>query len=208
MIQPIVEGWGEVSAFPVLLRRLLVEAGIFGVQVGKPIRRKRSELVQEAPLRHAIQLAKLRPGCSSILILFDSDDECPKELAPVVEQWATDEAGDVPCAVVMAHREYEAWFLASIESLRGHRGIRDDAEPHPRPETPRGAKQRLEERMRPGLSYSETADQAALTTQMDPASAFAGCRSFRRLVTAFGRLLVSSGIGVEEWPPVSWINEP
>ena len=204
MIQPIVEGWGEVSAVPVLLRRLLAEAGVFDLGVGKPIRRKRFELVRESPLRHAVQLAKLRPDCSSIVILFDSDDDCPKELAPVLEQWASDEAGETPCAVVMAHREYEAWFLASIESLRGKRGIREDAEPHPRPEVPRGAKEKLEARMRRGLSYSETADQAALTAQLDLASVYARCRSFRRMVTAFGSLMRRSGVDLEEWPPSSW----
>src|SRR2546426_7135782 len=46
----------------------------------------------------------------------------------------------VPCAVVLAHREYEAWFLASLESLRGRRGIRGDAEAHPDPEEPRDRK--------------------------------------------------------------------
>ncbi len=108
MIQPIVEGWGEVSAVPVLLRRLAATAGLYDVAIGRPIRRKRSELVQESPLRHAVQLARLRPDCRAILILFYSDDDCPKEMAPAVEAWAAAEAQDIPCAVVMAHREYEA----------------------------------------------------------------------------------------------------
>ena len=67
----------------------------------------------------------------------------------------------------MAYREYEAWFLASIESLRGQRGIRQDAQSHPAPEEPRGAKGQLEARLEQGRSYSETADQAALSATFD-----------------------------------------
>ncbi len=204
MLQPIVEGWGEVTAVPVLLRRFSAEAGAFGVRIGMPIRRKRSELVREDPVRHAVRLARLRPGCSSILILFDSDNDCPKELAPTIEMWAAAEAGGIPCAVVMAHREYEAWFLATMVSLRGKRGIREDAEPHPEPEAPRGAKGQLEARMGRGASYSPTADQAALTAEFDLATAYARCRSFRRMTSAFGALLTTSGIGLGQWPPSSW----
>ncbi len=104
----------------------------------------------------------------------------------------------------MAHREYEAWFLASIVSLRGKRGIREDAEPHPEPEAPRDAKGQLEARMCRGDSYSPTADQAALTAGFDLATAYARCRSFRRMASAFGTLLTNSGVRLGQWPPNSW----
>lgn len=57
--------------------------------------------------------------------------------------------------------------------------------------------------MRPGRSYSPTADQAALTARMDLAKAFRACRSFRKLVDAFGQLL---GLDREAgtWPPGVW----
>ena len=58
-IQPIVEGHGEVTAVPVLLRRLRDEAKAFAIDVNKPIRRRRSQLVEEAQLRRSIQLARL-----------------------------------------------------------------------------------------------------------------------------------------------------
>jgi len=41
-IQPIVEGHGEVSAVPVLLRRLRDQAQAFALDINAPIRRKRS----------------------------------------------------------------------------------------------------------------------------------------------------------------------
>lgn len=58
MIQPIVEGHGEVDAVPVLLRRLRDEAGAFDLQIGVPIRHTRAQLVREATLRQAVELAR------------------------------------------------------------------------------------------------------------------------------------------------------
>jgi hypothetical protein len=122
--------------------------------------------------------------------LFDGDGEkdCPEVQAPVILGWVRTEALNKPCAVVMAYREYEAWFLASIESLRGQRGIRADAESHPNPEQPKGAKGQLEARMEPARSYHETADQPALTGLFDLALTYQRCRSFQHLVKVFGEL--------------------
>jgi len=50
-IQPIVEGFGEVDAVPVLLRRLRDEAGVYEWDVNPPIRKERSQLVQEMVFR-------------------------------------------------------------------------------------------------------------------------------------------------------------
>jgi hypothetical protein len=104
----------------------------------------------------------------------------------------------------MANREYEAWFIASIESLRGKQRIREDADSHPNPETPRNAKGQLEKRMLAGSSYQETADQAPLTAAFDMALAHQRCRSFRRLVRAFGLLVSAAGVPLEAWPPEGW----
>lgn len=203
-IQPIVEGHGEVTAVPVLLRRFRDEAGAYGFEVNPAIRRHRSDFVREESMRNAVRLALVQDECRAILILFDGDDDCPLKLAPTVEAWAQDEAGPVPCAVVIAHREYEAWFIAAIESLRGRRGVRADAESHPDPEAPRDAKGKLEDRMGLGLSYAETADQAALTALFDMSAAYARCRSFRRMVRAFGLLVTGIGIELPAWPPAGW----
>jgi hypothetical protein len=192
---------------PVLLRRLRDESKAYEIEVGRPILRKRSEFVQEGPLRRAIRLALLRESCDAILILFDADDACPAALAPEIHEWAQNEAGTVPVAVVIACREYEAWFLASVESLRGFRGILPAATSHPEPEFPRGAKEQLEERMEAGRSYSETADQASLTARFDMASAYARCRSFRRMVRVFGLLVSATGKPVQDWPPPTWTVE-
>jgi hypothetical protein len=203
-IQPIVEGYGEVAAVPVLLRRLRDEAGTYELDVNAPIRRNRPDFVDESRLRLAVRIALQKPDCHAILILFDADDDCPKDLAPRIQAWAEAEAAGVPCAVVIANREYESWLLATIESLRGRRGIRPDAAAPTDPEIPRDAKGQLSDRMVAGRSYSETADQPALTAGFELAAAYARCRSFRRMVTAFGRLAAAAGVVLAAWPPAPW----
>ena len=78
----IVEGHGEVTAAPVLLRRLLWDcAQSYGVDVGNPvIRRTQSQLRREADVRDAVRLALAQPDCAAVLVLFDGEDECPVEL--------------------------------------------------------------------------------------------------------------------------------
>ena len=121
-------------------------------------------------------------------MLFDGDSDCPAELGPAVQGWATEAAGEVPCAVVIAHREYQAWILAAIDSLRGHRNVRSDAEAHRRPENPRGAKEQFELRVRPGSSYIETTDQSAFSARLSLSAAYCRSRSFRKLASSFGNL--------------------
>ncbi len=203
-IQPIVEGHGEVEAVPILLRRLMAQAGAYSLDIGRPIRQSRSQLLNEASLKKALRLALKQPDCGAVLVLFDSDRDCPLELAPRIESWARDEAGPVPCAVVMAHKEFEAWFLAAVESLRGKCGVRTDAGSHPSPEDVRGAKGRLEDLMAPGRSYMETSDQAKLAAAFDMGAAYAKCRSFRKMISAFGVLARASGGSLDEWPPAAW----
>jgi hypothetical protein len=207
-IQPIVEGHGEVAAVPVLLRRLRDLALIHPLEVNAPIRRHCTDFFEEAELRKAVRLA-LKQECDGILLIVDGDrdNDCPKDQAPEILAWAKDEAGTKPCAVVMAYREYEAWFLASIESLRGKRSIRQDAESHPNPEVPKGAKEQLEDRMEAGSSYQETADQPALSAQFDMEPTYRKCRSFRHLVKVFGELATAGGAELGgAWPPAEWLD--
>jgi len=204
IIQPIVEGQGEVDAVPVLLRRLRDEAQAWGLEVARPHRKPRTLLVKKEFLQSAVQVAGLTPDCVGILIILDADDDCPKIMARRLEEWAQDAAGDTPCSVVMANREYEAWFLASIETLRGKAGILPEAVSHPEPEIPRDAKGALELLMPYGASYSPTIDQAALTAHLDLESAYRSCRSFRKLVRAFGVFAATAGVAPEVWPPTAW----
>ena len=138
-------------------------------------------------------------------MLFDADDDCPKDLAPTLGGSAREASRGKPCAVVMANREYEAWFLASIETLRGKASILPDATSHYDPERPRDAKGQLDLRMPFGASYSPTVDQASLTAHLNFRSAYRRCRSFRKLVSAFGDLATAAGAAPAVWPPISWV---
>lgn len=206
-IQPIVEGHGDVAAVPVLLRRFVEEAQVWSVRIGRPIRQPRSRLVEEAGVKRAVRLARMQPNCGAVLMLFDGDSDCPAELGPTIHRWASEAAGGMPCGVVLAHREYEAWFLAAIESLRGHRAISNNAESHSNPENPRGAKEQLELRMDPGAIYLETSDQAALSARFSLSSAYRGSRSFRKLCRLFGDLVKAMGHDIGAWPPAEWTKD-
>lgn len=202
-IQPIVEGHAEVAAVPLLLRRLRDEAEAFHLDVNRPIRQKRAALIRENSLGDAVKLALLQERCSAILILIDADDDCPKTMAPRLLCVARKVAGKTPCAVVMATCEYEAWFLAGIESLRGKCGIRSDAVCPSNFETCRGAKEKLEELM--ADCYHGTVDQPALSALVDLRMVYSRCRSFRHLVTAFGELAEALGPISKPWPPSAWL---
>jgi hypothetical protein len=187
MIQPIVEGHGEVEAVPVLLRKLAALMAVAYVDVGRPIRRTRSELVMRDRLAQAIELARLKPRCSGIFVLFDADDDCLKTLAPRIQRWADELAREIPAAVVMANREYESWLLHSFAS------------PFPvDPEQIRDAKGLLGERLRHG--YSETVDQAKLTNATDWALVQTKSRSARKLIKAVRGLFAGNGLNPSRWP--------
>lgn len=205
-IQPIVEGHGEVKAVPELLRRLQQEASCYNISFGSPIRRPASDLNNKTSFQNSVRLALLHDDCAAILILFDLDDGCPKEKAAELVAWTDEIATDVPFAIVLAHREYEAWFLAAVESLRGYNGIPADAVSPLEPENIRGAKQHLERLMARFYSYSETSDQVRLTARFDMAAAYRRSRSFRRLVNAFGQLLAAFDEAPEQWPPANWVD--
>ena len=203
-LYPIVEGHGEVAAVPVLLRRLFSEAQCF-VDVGRPIRHNRSLLRTSKGVQDVVQLARLQPDCAAIVILFDSDNECPVECAAEVRAWALEAALQTPCEVVAACREYETWFLAAIESLRGKFGISVDAIPPPTPESKRDAKGALEEFMPRHRAYSETINQPAMSAMFDLGLAHRRNHSFRKLVKAVGEILAKLGQPIPgEWPPFHW----
>ncbi len=188
----IVEGHGEVEAVPVLIRRLASEADpSLSVRIPPPIRIPKSRLMKEGELEKAVELIarKVAPG-GAVLVLLDSDEDCPATLGPNLLSRVRDARGDLPAAVVLAKQEYEAWFLAAARSLRGQRQLRADLAEPAEPEAVRGAKEWLSARMTGNASYVETLDQPALTRAFDMAQArrsgsFDKCRrEVERLIRA------------------------
>lgn len=74
---------------------------------------------------------------------------------------------DKRTSVVLAHHEFEAWFLASASRLKGLHWLNEEIEDHPSPEEVQDCKGWLERWMPRGGKYSETADQPAFATQFD-----------------------------------------
>lgn len=183
MILPIVEGHGEVTAVPILIRRIVSHyAPHTYVNVARPIRRGRSDLLQADGVERTLELAARQTRATDgILILLDADDDCPRELADALAARAKAARPDRRTAVVLANREYEAWFLSAARSLRGQRGLADNLEPPSDPESIRDAKGWLVQHTPRGFTYKPTIDQLELTKVFDLEQAYAA-RSFRKLV--------------------------
>ena len=102
----------------------------------------------------------------------------------------------LPVAIVVAVQAYEAWLLASIETIRGRRVkgeefLPGNVEPPPELETIGSPKEWLKERLVAGRGYKETQDMAPLTDLLDCVQVRRRCRSFRRLNHAIGQLIAS-----------------
>jgi hypothetical protein len=188
-IVPVVEGDGEFAAIPLLLRRILYEKyNLYNFDVGQPVNtRGGSKLVNEFEkfLRHA----QGKPECGAILVLLNSDDGCPKELAANLAARCNQTGVGKPVAIVCATREYEAWFLASLETIRGNSGIPESASFSGNAETLREVKEWLTQQMPQGQAYKPTLHQASLTQRMDLELAHANSRSFQRLCHAVEQLV-------------------
>lgn len=111
-VATIVEGHAEVESFPVLLRRIFAQLGVSDIQVTRPFRVKRNRVVKAGELERVInQTIRDRVGVGGIMLLIDSDEDCPKELAPQLLERAK-KATQMPVSVVLAVRESNAGFLA------------------------------------------------------------------------------------------------
>lgn len=186
----VVEGHAETETVPILLRRIAEHGALYDLVVPPPLRVPKSRLLKKTEFERAVDLAgrKAGPG-GTILVLLDADEDCPAELGPRLLEWARGARGDVVCAVVLAKREVEAWFLASIGSLRGHRRIRPDISPPPDAEQVGDAKGWLSSAMEPGARYGPVKDQAALGQVFDLELARSQSPSFDKFFRDASRLL-------------------
>lgn len=190
ILAPVVEGHGEVPALPVLLRRVAAEVLGTPLLVSPPWRLGRSKMLDPKAIQAAYKRSAVQGPVSGVLILLDADDDCPRELSDAVANALGDIWGPA-VEVVAANREYEAWFLAGVESLRGHRSILADANFPTDPEMPRGAKERLKGMMTE--SYNEMVHQVVFSSMVDLAIVYERSRSFRRLCSAVETLVKKAG---------------
>lgn len=179
----IVEGDGEVEAIPVLLRNISnrVTPNEYP-EILPPIRVRRDRFlnIEEDFSRHLLLAHAKCKSDGWILIVLDADDDCPKDLSARLLERAKTLLPLARISVVLANREYEAWFIASAQSLHGKRGF-ECLEQSADAETPRDAKGWMREHMQSG-AYRPRTDQPAFSAALDVELAASNSRSFRKLV--------------------------
>lgn len=194
-IASIVEGDGEVSALPILLRRLAVEWDpVVLVNPLQPIRVRRDKFLnKDDEFRRQLLLAAAKSGEEGwVLIVLDADDDCPASLGQQIYDRAREHIPHRRLSVVLANREFEAWFIAAAQSLQGVRGFFLRPDEAVRAESPRNAKGWMREHMA-SRAYSEILDQPAFSARIDLRQAYENSRSFRKLCKEW-RLHVSERV--------------
>jgi hypothetical protein len=174
---------------PALLHRLAQRASVaLPVVVNHPIRVKAGSFLNDHNyFSRYVQLAAAKAsqmaGC--VLILLDCDDDCPATLGPSLLARARTVRSDVRYSVCLAVREYESWFIAAAQSLRGQVGLPQSLERPPYFESIRDAKGWLSDRM--SSPYDQTVHQLDLTRVFDLQQAEASA-SFVHLVSQAGSI--------------------
>jgi len=163
-IAAIVEGHGEGEAVPLLIRRIAREvAPELALETIRPFRVRRNQIVKPDQLRYGELIVRRHGHECRILVLLDANGDCPASFGPELRARTSSWRSDVRVEVVLAKSEYEAWFLAALDSLRGQRRIQADAMSPDEPEEIRDAKGRLRQETPRNQPYDPVDDQAALT---------------------------------------------
>jgi hypothetical protein len=169
----IVEGQGEYESIRTLLHRVWYEfLGGDVINVLRPFRQPLGKLLKEDGLKKAVDAVKIRLGPdipggerTLVLILIDSEGDCPKDVAPKLVGWAKEARSDADIACVLPHPMFETWFAAAAASLRGVNGLPADLAEPDDPEGQRLGKAWLRKRL--PRKYSETVDQPRFAAGID-----------------------------------------
>jgi hypothetical protein len=194
-IIPIVEGDGEIDAVPNLLTRILHEQECYHFQVHQPALNASGgdNIKKPGGVEKFVRLAMLKNDCAGILVLLDSDGEfCPIEKAKELTERVRMIGTTCPVAVVIAHCEYEAWFLASIETVCAHEHLPNELIYNRDCEATRGAKKWFTDQMQGSRIYKETLHQLEFTRLLDVEKTRSNSRSFRRFCHAVEEILEAS----------------
>jgi hypothetical protein len=162
----VVEGEGDKVAVPILVRRLLWRHGIQSVDIPKPWRLYKGKMKKPEELRNAVEyMARKTAPDGALLVLLDADADCPAKLGVQLLETVSQARQDRRVSVVVANREFEAWFLAAAASLAGQRGLPPDLAAPEDPEAIADCKGWLGKSMPHG--YHETLDQPAFSSLID-----------------------------------------
>ncbi len=185
----VVEGHGEIEAARVLVDRLWRDLKLPPIFWEVPKRAPHSVLKTKNGVERMCELLRSEKNCSAALFLRDADDDddCPATNGPLTASWIDSLDLPFPTAVVLARREFEAWFLPSLPRMAGQRlpsgstllQTTYDGDFEER----RGVKEWLTKSLFPkNKAYKPSLDQTALTRLVD----FELCRSAN--VRSFGTM--------------------
>lgn len=191
----IVEGHGDVSSLPALLRRIADSKEHFMFNPLTPTIRcgGLSRIQRGNELERFVTLARLRNERDSILIALDCDDTCPisevRALTPRLQSIA--ENFDLKIAIAFFVREFESLFIHCLDELATrypNLGISADRVPHPDIESIRDAKGFLDRMMVAG-SYKPSRDQARYVHALDLHKLELHSRCYRHLCSCIDFLV-------------------
>ena len=190
-IASIVEGHGEEEAFPKLLYNIILTVKPAFYPIVLPPHRVPRDSLLNVPGTledYAVKAMADAGPTGRLLVLIDSDDDDPRGLASRLLQRLPPNIPNARSAVCLAVREYESWFIASLESIAPLAGIDRSVRPPHNVEQIRGAKEWLTRRMPPGNAYRPTLHQAEFSSAVDVDLARRRSQSFDLLCDEVGRL--------------------
>lgn len=211
----IVEGDGELKAAPKLLSKALLHIERYDVSPGRTqntggrakLLRSERRSAKDRRFEDYIERAYREPNEDAVLVLLDADNDCPVTLAKQLASRVIAYGARRPTAIVVAHRMYEAWFLACGPALVGCAlpGCPAFDEtfvvPNSSDKTTRGPKAHIEKHLPRDRGYKETQDPEILTSWLDIEMARQNSRSFQRFLSAVQQLLSAIDDGTSDVTP-------
>ena len=192
-----------MQALPVLLRKIAGERfGIWDPPLLTPGRYHASQLLRcednvWVPGPGLIKAAghARNEGATALLVLLDADadDFCAKSASKSVSSALAGATGFNASRIVFAVREYEAWLLASAETLQNGALVYPND-----PEQPRDAKGTLERHLGLPFPYNAKTEQPAFSAKINLSLCHERSRSFRKLTKDFKELLTACGMNPVE----------
>ncbi len=186
----IVEGDGDATAMPVLVRKILAKHQLFNVQLTTPqisgdVHKSRKRF--DDFLRYA-----LKNQCP-ILWILDCDDKeigCPVEHVGHFQaaMKATHFSGMQRVEFAFFVQEFESLFLAEMNALRTFYQLPTDLKMDPNAALRRDAKGEIAKLLPKTRGYKETIDQAKITHRLDLETCAQVSRDYRHLESALLRL--------------------
>lgn len=186
----IVEGDGDATAMPVLVRKILAKHQLFNVRLTTPqisgdVHKSRKRF--DDFLRYA-----LKNQCP-ILWILDCDDKevgCPVEHVGHFQaaMKATHFSGMQRVEFAFFVQEFESLFLAEMNALRTFYQLPVDLKVDSNVATRRDAKGEISKLLPKIRGYKETTDQAKITHRLDLDTCAQVSRDYRHLESALLRL--------------------